>query len=439
MNKLALTSGMSAALPIVYRLEQEGHETVFVGGAVRDAVLGIKVKDVDIATAAKPEEVMGLFPRCIPTGLAHGTVTVMHEGVPYEVTTFRQESAYMDHRKPSAVTFVNDLDGDLLRRDFTVNAMAVRGDGTIHDPFGGLADLQRGILRCVGDANERFREDSLRMVRAVRFIGSYGFRPAASAWRSLLRHRELLRHVAMERIHAELDKMIEGGDPGRALAWLHACGLLRYTKEPLAFVAAINKPSDRTCNPGAMKAISEPDVRWAQLAIASDVDSENMRSTLETLRMSNKRIKRIVPIIALSESIKDWLSNEGCDNRKAATKDADEAFMALALTHGVAAALDWLRIERLLAYEDSSDKGVSGMLLDRFERLLADAPLLAHKELNVNGAELAGALGKEAGPWLKPCLDKLLLESALGRIVNRKDILIQAAMSWLQDKGNDKA
>lgn len=429
MNKLSLTSAMSAALPIVNRLEQCGYETVFVGGAVRDAVLGIKVKDVDIATAARPDEVMELFPRCIPTGLAHGTVTVMHEGVPYEVTTYRQESAYDDHRKPSAVTFVNDLDGDLLRRDFTVNAMALRGDGSIHDPYGGLADLQRGILRCVGDANERFREDSLRMVRAIRFIGAYGFRPAVSAWRSLLRHRELLKHVAMERIHAELDKMIAGGHPGRSLVWLNRSGLLRYTKEPLAFVAELDKSPDRICNADVLNEISEPDVRWAQLAIAAGVSSDVVRCTLESLRMSNKRMQRIMPIIAVSERMTDWLSNEHDEGSKS-TKDLDEALMAITLRHGVAAATDWLHIQRLMTDKASSSKGVSGMLLDRFEKLIADAPLLSLKELDVNGAELAEALGKEAGPWLKPCLDRLLQESALGRITNQRDILVRQAKTW---------
>ncbi len=435
MNKLTLTAAMSAALPLIGRLEQAGFETVFVGGAVRDALLGKKVKDVDIATAATPGEVMALFPRCIPTGLAHGTVTVMHEGVPYEVTTYRQESEYVDYRKPSAVTFVTDLDGDLLRRDFTVNAMALRADGSIHDPYGGLADLRQGLLRCVGDAEERFREDALRMVRAVRFIGTYGFRPALSAWRSLRRNRELLRHVAMERIHAELDKMIESGDPGRSLAWLHKSGLLLQTKEPLAFVDAMRQPSKANHELGFLSAIRETDVRWAALAITHEISSPVTRETLEALRMSNKRTQTIVPIVALSEQMADWLPTGGRD----ISGDIgllDESFMRLLLRYGLPAAKDWLRIERLMASRDAARQRqtTAQAYLDRFEKLIEGAPLLALKELDVSGAELAEALGRPAGPWLKHCLDRLLLESALGRIDNKREVLVRQAAEWEDER-----
>lgn len=436
MNKLALTSAMSAALPIIDRLEQAGFETVFVGGAVRDALLGRKVKDVDIATAATPDQVMALFSRCIPTGLAHGTVTVMNDGVPYEVTTYRRESEYVDYRKPSAVTFVTDLDGDLLRRDFTVNAMALRGDGSIHDPYGGLADLRNGILRCVGDANERFREDALRMVRAVRFIGTYGFRPALSAWRSLRHRRELLRHVAMERVHAELDKMIESGNPARSLAWLDKSGLLRHTKEPLSFVVALQRRSKAKYELGFLTSISDPDARWAALAIAAEVSSADTRATLEALRMSNKRSQRIMSAVALSEGMAEWLPKGGSVIPDA-MEVIDEAFMRLLLRYGVTAATDWLHVERLMANADAAIEGSAAerlVFMDRFEKLIADAPLLVLKELDVSGAELAEALGKPAGPWLKHCLDRLLLESALGRIDNKRDVLVRQAAAWEDER-----
>ena len=154
---------------ILHRLRTAGHQGYCVGGCVRDRLLGREPKDYDVTTSAKPEEVMALFaPHAIPTGLQHGTVTVVSEGERVEVTTFRWDGAYTDHRHPDAVTFTASLTEDLSRRDFTINAMAMDSDGQVTDPFGGTADLRRGALRCVGDPAARFQEDALRIMRALR-------------------------------------------------------------------------------------------------------------------------------------------------------------------------------------------------------------------------------------------------------------------------------
>jgi tRNA nucleotidyltransferase (CCA-adding enzyme) len=176
--RLSFTETIKSALPIVKRLREHHFEAFFVGGAVRDSILGLSIKDVDIATSARPEQVLALFERCIPTGLQHGTITVIIDGLAYEVTTFRQESAYEAHRKPESVRYITELDGDLLRRDFTMNAMALAEDGELYDPYGGVQDLQRKTLRSVGDPDARCQEDALRMLRAVRFIGVYQRTPA---------------------------------------------------------------------------------------------------------------------------------------------------------------------------------------------------------------------------------------------------------------------
>ncbi|MDQ6418198.1 CCA tRNA nucleotidyltransferase [Paenibacillus sp. LHD-117] len=422
---IRLTAAMAAALPIIERLDGAGHEAVFVGGAVRDAVLGIPVKDVDIATSAKPEQVLEMFPRCIPTGLQHGTVTVIHGGTPYEVTTYRKESTYESHRKPSAVSFLTDLDGDLLRRDFTVNAMAVRLDGRVYDPYGGLEDLKRGLLRCVGNANERFQEDALRMVRAVRFIGMYGLRPATSAWRALLAHRELLRHVAMERIQAELDKMLASVQPARCMAWLYASGLLWHTKIPIEAPATAIDLS-------GLDTIEQLEDRWAFLAIASGVGADKAQQILEALRLSNKRMQTILSIVRVQDELSDGWTN------KLEDREQDIRWTSLFLRLGVSASSSWLRIARALGADSEAEDILRERLL-RFERLMNESPIYSVKELDLNGAQLATALQREAGPWLKDYLERMLLEVALGRLANTKEALALQAAAWnAEERGSKK-
>ena len=157
------------------RLRSAGREAYPVGGCVRDLLLGRTPGDWDVTTSARPEEVMALFERTVPTGIKHGTVTVLTGAGGVEVTTFRAEGGYADGRHPDAVTFGGDLAGDLSRRDFTINAMALGPDGAVIDPFGGRADLKAGLIRCVGEPERRFVEDALRMLRAVRFSAQLDF------------------------------------------------------------------------------------------------------------------------------------------------------------------------------------------------------------------------------------------------------------------------
>ena len=152
-------------------LHENGHEAYAVGGCVRDALLGREPEDWDITTSAQPEQVKELFTRTIDTGLQHGTVTVMLQSEGFEITTYRIDGVYEDGRHPKEVQFTSDLIEDLNRRDFTINAMAYSKEDGIVDAFDGVGDLKRGVIKCVGDARERFSEDALRMLRAVRFAG----------------------------------------------------------------------------------------------------------------------------------------------------------------------------------------------------------------------------------------------------------------------------
>ena len=179
-----------------------------VGGCVRDSLLGRTPGDWDVATSARPETVQTLFVRTVPTGLRHGTVTVLLDGMSLEVTAFRREEGYSDGRRPDRVVFGVGLTEDLARRDFTINAMALLPNGTVADPFGGQDDLRAGLVRCVGDPERRFREDALRMLRAVRFAAQLGFTIEEGTAAALRREAAGLDRVSGERVRAELEKTL---------------------------------------------------------------------------------------------------------------------------------------------------------------------------------------------------------------------------------------
>ena len=198
---------------IIETLRQAGYEAYAVGGCVRDSILGREPQDWDITTSAPPERVKALFPRTIDTGLQHGTVTVMLQGEGFEVTTYRIDGAYEDSRHPSQVTFTGELGEDLRRRDLTINAMAYNDEAGLVDLFGGMADLEAGVVRCVGNPRERFREDALRILRAIRFAAQLGYgieRETAAAMEELA---PSLCRISAERIQVELVKLLVSPHP----------------------------------------------------------------------------------------------------------------------------------------------------------------------------------------------------------------------------------
>lgn len=209
---------------ILSTLDAHGFEAYIVGGCVRDSILGKKPDDWDITTSARPEQVKALFPRTIDTGLKHGTVTVLIDKTGYEVTTYRIDGTYDDHRRPSSVVFTSKLKDDLMRRDFTINAMAYNEEEGLVDLFRGMNDLKQGLIRCVGNPAERFEEDALRMLRAVRFAGQLNFRIHPDTLNAVQAKKELLRNVSAERIQMELLKLMISEHP-EALKTAWECGL----------------------------------------------------------------------------------------------------------------------------------------------------------------------------------------------------------------------
>lgn len=197
---------------ILAELENSGFEAYLVGGCVRDALMNRQIHDFDITTNALPDEIIEVFSsyRVIPTGLRHGTVTVLFEGVPFEITTFRVDGDYSDSRRPDSVSFTASIEEDLARRDFTMNAIAMSADGTLIDPFGGKADIEKGLIRCVGAPEKRFTEDALRILRAVRFASRLGFEIEHETACAVHKLCGRLDFIAKERIREELDCILCG-------------------------------------------------------------------------------------------------------------------------------------------------------------------------------------------------------------------------------------
>lgn len=206
-----------AANYIIQTLMAHGYEAYIVGGCVRDSVLGRTPQDWDITTSATPEQTKALFRRTIDTGIEHGTVTIMMDHVGYEVTTYRVDGKYEDHRRPKEVTFTASLLEDLKRRDFTINAMAYNEQEGLVDIFGGAEDLRLGIIRCVGVPQERFDEDALRILRAVRFAAQLDFEIEAKTRQAIREKAEFLRDISAERIQVELTKLITSDHPERII------------------------------------------------------------------------------------------------------------------------------------------------------------------------------------------------------------------------------
>ena len=256
---------------VLRTLTQNGYEAYIVGGCVRDSLLGITPSDYDVTTSAKPEEILGLFDKTVPTGLKHGTVTVIIENEPIEVTTFRTEGEYKDFRHPQNVEFVTDLREDLSRRDFTVNAVAYNETVGLVDLFGGLSDLENKILRSVGDSDKRFKEDALRILRLFRFASQLEFTPEEKTLKSALKLQNGLKNISKERIFSEIVKAVNGKNPKAILPLINSGGL--------EFLGICKTPEFTT--------IDDSDLR---LFVFLNTSSENPIEVLKTLKAPNRQI-----------------------------------------------------------------------------------------------------------------------------------------------------
>lgn len=269
---------------ILFTLQGRGYPAYLVGGCVRDMLMERRPHDWDICTAARPEEVLALFPGSRPTGLRHGTVTVVIGSKQVEVTTFRTEGGYLDHRHPDRVAFVGELTEDLSRRDFTMNAIALAADGLLADPFGGVADIREKRIRCVGDPALRFEEDALRMLRALRFSAKLGFTIEINTLLAIQDKAPLAATLAPERVREELERLLLTDLPETVYAVMDLGLLDAYLRDRPGFPKfwrRLRKLPRRALH------------RWAGLAVALErlAAIDSAESFLRALRLDSRSIR----------------------------------------------------------------------------------------------------------------------------------------------------
>lgn len=271
---------------ILHMLREAGHEAYVVGGCVRDSIMGRKPHDWDICTSAKPEQVIEIFNhyKVIPTGLKHGTVTIMKNDKPYEITTYRVDGEYDDARHPKDVTFTTSLEEDLSRRDFTMNALAYNNNNDLVDLFGGVNDIKNGIVRCVGNPRERFSEDTLRIMRALRFATRFGFKIEENTFAAMKEKKSLLSKISAERINSELTQIImcEAEDVARIL----------YKAEDILFelFPALRENDGSYIN----NILHSNKIKSVRLALLFDFPEEQLKDILTNLRYDNETISSVL-------------------------------------------------------------------------------------------------------------------------------------------------
>ncbi|TBL79711.1 CCA tRNA nucleotidyltransferase [Paenibacillus thalictri] len=430
------TELIKGAQQVVRTLQQSGFAAYMVGGYVRDTVLGKPIKDIDIATSALPEQVQALFTRTVPTGLQHGTVTVMLGKTPYEVTTFRKESDYVQYRRPAEVEFVDDLLEDLKRRDFTMNAMAMDADGRLVDPFGGQTDIAQRTLRCVGLPHERFREDALRMLRCVRFAAEYELHIDAATWQALLELAPLLRHIAMERVRAELERMVEGGHPNRGLQLLADSGIVTQLKMPLHLPLSKQAVA-------RMKELTRLDAdlcRWTYVFMAAGSDHSLVREDMLTLTFPKQKAEQVAKRVEADRYLLDGLAVLPAADRERAALLAP-LWKKAALRYTGEALRDLIRVYELDAEAGAQPEPYTAACRRVFasygEAWLSEMPAADVNGLRITGTELVAHIGQRPGPWVGKLLQRLLEQTALESLPNEKQPLLAAASSLYEEMMNN--
>ncbi|MBR2791819.1 MAG: CCA tRNA nucleotidyltransferase [Erysipelotrichaceae bacterium] len=376
---------------ILNRFHENGYEAFIVGGCVRDSLLGDEPKDYDITTNALPTQVEQLFSdlKVVETGIRHGTVTVIINKEPYEITTYRTDVKYSDHRHPDEVRYALTLGEDLSRRDFTVNAMAYNEENGLIDSFNGVNDLNEGIIRCVGDPDTRFNEDALRILRCIRFASRYGFSIEENTESALFRNRELLRYVSVERVATEFNEIITSN---KANEYLSKYRIIFETVMPqledLDF-SLIGKVNRRLY------------MRISALFVHDD--SLNAVSMLRHMHYSNKIIDEVSTLLDHADS----------------PLETDYDIRRMFFEIGIKATNDLLSLKK--ARGDDLDYG---MIRKRIRELRKS--FIARDQMNINGDDLMilGYRGREIGQILDDLYEQILRDE----IKNDHEELMKATL-----------
>ena len=439
-------------LAICQRLRDKGKRGWIVGGCVRDLLRGgaTTPKDWDVCTDARPEEVVAFFRKVIPTGIQHGTVTVVLNGTHYEVTTLRGEGAYSDGRRPDKVEFVDDITADLARRDFTLNAMAIDPiDGHLIDPFGGQRDLDARVLRAVGDAAERFFEDGLRVLRAARFSATLecSVAPDTEAAMGAARSLDTFRRVSAERVRDEWVKAMSAARPSVAFEAMRRTGLLAITCPELVATIGIDTESESASEPGdgavddvyhrslacldacsggallRLTALLHDVGKARSLVDHARVGAEVAEAILTRLKLSNDERARVTALIRhhaigyssswTDAAVRRWIRRVTPD----LAPDLHALGVAIARTSRDGAAelrgLDELRV--------------------RVAAQLAAGAALSTRDLKLNGRDLMVSLGLAPGRVVGETLERLLELVTDDPALNEREALLAAARTLLSE------
>ena len=366
----------NSAINVLEKFNEAGYEAYFVGGCVRDYLLNDEFSDIDITTNALPDEVKQIFRKSIDTGIQHGTVTILVNGDNFEVTTFRTEDDYIDHRTPEKVEFVSDLKEDLDRRDFTINAMALDSNGKLYDYHCGERDLRNKVIKTVNNPNERFFEDALRMLRAFRFSSKLGFEIEENTLKAIKNNAELMKFVSIERIVNEFRKLLTGRGNKRSLELLLDSNLNNY----IPFLDEISKIIDFS------------NYTFCQsLYILSKINDISFEK-LKELKLSNKEIKQIKIYEKINE---EFSSNVPLEIILYNYDVNDVSFIA--------------------SYSNYCDN-------EDIERI--KLPIKSFNDIAITSMEIISIIDKPTGPWIKEIIKKLEEDIILFKIDNtKKDIL----------------
>lgn len=393
-----------AAKPILETLQKHQYQAFYVGGAVRDYLMQKTIHDIDITTSATPDEIEAVFDKTIPIGREHGTINVVYNGDQYEVTTFRAEGEYEDHRRPNEVFFVRDLYEDVKRRDFTMNAIAMDVNYQIHDYFDGLKDIEQRLIKTVGDPAERFNEDALRIIRGLRFQSQLGFTLEKATFNGMHAHIADIAHLSIERIVIELKKLTLGQYVAQSFNNLKYFNAFNY----IPFFKRFD----------LSKFTLEESISLSMLIAFLKAQQPDVDTQLSDLKMSNNEKKYITRLEHMLQQMPEIQSKK--------------SLKLFVYDFGKEDILQVLSYERML--NSNNIINVSPLIFNvaSINEISQKLPISSRKEMEINGKDILQVLDKPSGAWLKPILRQVECAILSGEVKNFKPELLKWVKTHVQ-------